>query len=372
MERRTDLDLLRGLFIAWMTLNHTPTAIRLYTDQPLGFVSAAEGFIFLSAYLLGLLARWRSPPADAARFRSMLLRRARHLYLVHLGMLAWVFVIAGVLLPHHEAFANFVRPLLADAPAALLSAALLLYQPPLFDILPLYVAFLLLTPLLLLGARRWGWRTVMLCSALCWLAGQFPVQATIAESLRGSFSAFQPGSFDPLAWQFLWASGIALGHSGSARPFSARSRRNVILFCLPVALLFFALRHPWLPPHFDLWRVDWRPDKWHLGPIRLFNFYVLAALLFCLGPRLRPLLSPLRPLALLGRSALPVFTTHICLSVLVVGSIEALELPEASRLSLLAAELCLLFGLAATLDSRRRGPIRASPAPAVSYTETSG
>ena len=42
---------------------------------------------------------------------------------------------------------------------------LLLHQPPLFDILPLYVIFLGVTPLLLSFARRRGWGMMLIVSA---------------------------------------------------------------------------------------------------------------------------------------------------------------------------------------------------------------
>ncbi len=53
MSRRAELDALRGLMLVTMVLTHLPTRLRSYSDQPLGFVSAAEGFVFLSAFVAG-------------------------------------------------------------------------------------------------------------------------------------------------------------------------------------------------------------------------------------------------------------------------------------------------------------------------------
>ena len=53
MSRRTELDSLRGLLLLLMALTHLPTRMSAYANQPLGFVSAAEGFVFLSAFLAG-------------------------------------------------------------------------------------------------------------------------------------------------------------------------------------------------------------------------------------------------------------------------------------------------------------------------------
>src|ERR1035437_8338943 len=56
LERRPELDALRGLFLVWMTLTHLPTRFSDYLNQPIGFVSSAEGFVFISALLVGRLS----------------------------------------------------------------------------------------------------------------------------------------------------------------------------------------------------------------------------------------------------------------------------------------------------------------------------
>ena len=55
LERRPELDGLRGLFLVWMTLTHLPTHFSDLVNSPLGFVSPAEGFVFVSAFLVGRL-----------------------------------------------------------------------------------------------------------------------------------------------------------------------------------------------------------------------------------------------------------------------------------------------------------------------------
>ncbi|MCU1296441.1 MAG: acyltransferase family protein [Acidobacteriaceae bacterium] len=49
-QRRPELDALRGLMLTLMTLAHLPTQAQVITNQQLGFVSEAEGFVFLSAF----------------------------------------------------------------------------------------------------------------------------------------------------------------------------------------------------------------------------------------------------------------------------------------------------------------------------------
>jgi len=42
-QRLPELDALRGLFLVWMTLTHMPTRFSDFVNQPIGFISSAEG-----------------------------------------------------------------------------------------------------------------------------------------------------------------------------------------------------------------------------------------------------------------------------------------------------------------------------------------
>src|SRR5277367_5072949 len=55
LPRMPELDALRGLFLVWMTLTHLPTHFSDLVNQPFGFISSAEGFVFLSALLVARL-----------------------------------------------------------------------------------------------------------------------------------------------------------------------------------------------------------------------------------------------------------------------------------------------------------------------------
>ena len=55
LQRLPELDALRGLFLVWMTLTHLPTRFSDFVNQPFGYISSAEGFVFLSALLIGRL-----------------------------------------------------------------------------------------------------------------------------------------------------------------------------------------------------------------------------------------------------------------------------------------------------------------------------
>src|SRR4051812_30103828 len=70
-QRQPELDALRGLMLTLMTLAHLPTQAHVVTNQQLGFVTEAEGFVFLSAFLTGrIFARI----ANESRFPTVIKR----------------------------------------------------------------------------------------------------------------------------------------------------------------------------------------------------------------------------------------------------------------------------------------------------------
>ena len=75
LPRKPEFDALRGLFLVWMTLTHLPTRMSDLVNQPFGFISSAEGFVFLSALPC---CRWRiDVEAIANRLGQRLLIIAR-------------------------------------------------------------------------------------------------------------------------------------------------------------------------------------------------------------------------------------------------------------------------------------------------------
>jgi hypothetical protein len=168
LPRLPDLDALRGIMLIGMTLTHLPTGASHYSNQLLGFVSWAEGFVLLSALLAGRvyggLLRQRSLKVV---FKRVWMRSVK-IYGYHLGLLAVAFtlVAAVALHTHRPALLGLLDFYLAHRLQAVVSSIFLLYCPPLLDILPMYILFLFLTPIILGAGRRWGWKVVLIPSGL--------------------------------------------------------------------------------------------------------------------------------------------------------------------------------------------------------------
>ena len=327
-NRLWQLDALRGLMLVLMTLTHIPTRLTEPMGQPFGFVSAAFGFVFLSAMLVGRVHGRRLPQMGRSGIRRALWRRAGVVYACHLGLLAVLFGIlphTGIV-PEKGPLPGMMWFFNSDPTVALVGAVTLLYQPGMLDILPMYVIFLLVSgDILAIGARR-GWGGIFVVSALLWLLAQTGLAGLaydrLAETLPLSIPRAVTGAFDLLGWQAVWIGGLAMGASLAAgwQPQPARWPRGLIAAAVLIALAGFVWRHAVgqipFPPD-NAWNALF--SKWHMGPLRVLNALALLVLLMRFGPRgdaPAPLWAPLQAL---GRAALPVFCTHVVVAMLVLG-----------------------------------------------------
>jgi len=359
MNRLLEIDALRGLLLVLMVINHTPSPLRTLTNQPLGFVSAAEAFVFVSACLCGLVFGRRLRDGGLPEVRRLARRRARQIYTGHVLTLLFCFAIIGQGLGHLHPFYNMVHLYLAQPTKAAVSALLLLYQPPLLDILPMYLLFLLFTPFILDMLVRAGFRPVLVVSLLLWLAAQCGLKEWLVGALTDDWLVTAPGAFNLLAWQLLWVSGLFLGY----RLQQQRPKRAVLILprvpwpaLVGVALFFFCWRWSWIPLAVNFGEPGWLLDKWRLGPLRLLNFFTLLYLALWLGPYLAKALGGLKPLTLIGRNTLPLFCLHACFSLLAIGVIELYALPDGWRYSILTLQLALILGSSLVLDKLSNNP----------------
>jgi hypothetical protein len=356
MQRQTELDWLRGLMLVLMTVTHLPTWFSPHFGQPFGYVSAAEGFVFLSAYLVGSVYghKARTRGYDAMR-RALWLRTAK-VYAAHVALLLFLLLVLVPYALSHDArsIADLASYYVERPRLALASGIVLAYNPPLLDILPMYVLFLAASPVVLRVGMARGFAGLLVVSAIVWLFAQYDggrhVYHALADLVGWPVPYGATGAFSFLAWQFLWLAGLYLGASREAPRSSVDPRRARLLVhaALVVAVGFFALRHfvgqvpfasaPVLAALFD---------KWHLGPLRLLNFAVLAFLAVH-GRAVLVAWAAQSPLAVLGRSSLTVFCAHlvICLALLALAGDAPRPHLSVLEIAVVAATLGALYAVA--------------------------
>lgn len=328
----------------------------------MGFFTTAEGFVFVSAFLAGMLFRRRTDESGFVAARSATIWRAWRIYRAHLLTVSFGFVIGSFFLGQFPGVGTLLDQYLKNPAAALVGSAVLLFRPPLMDILPMYIWFSLLTPLAFLAAQRWGWKVVIYTSLAVWLISQTRVRDLLVTACRG-VPYVELGPFDILAWQLLWISGLFFGQrfqSGGAVTHIPSSLQRV----LPALVIgFLAWRWGSIYLGVDLSNQMWLLDKWHLGPLRLINFFAMAWLISKLLKRVECGEAWLRPLSLIGRHMLPVFCCQICLSILLIGIVEPLKDQEPIASVLVIFQLLSAFLLAWLLEwlARRQNSTAVRP-----------
>jgi hypothetical protein len=316
VQRRPEIDALRGVFLVWMTLSHLPTHLSDLVNEPFGFVSSAEGFVFLSALLVARLYIRRAAEAGAA-LRTKLWKRALRLYGYHLTLLAFAYTIAAAfgVMAHRLALINLLNFYLAHPFPAIVGSLLLIYCPPLLDILPIYVIFLLITPFLLAIAAHRGWKGILLASGSVWLLAQFGLRAWVHDVVVHVTTLQIPlqdtGSFNLFAWQMVWVSGLYIGAiSAQEGRFFGRPPRFVYQISALICIFFVGVRHNWYGNHLTQQTLGMQLDKWQIGPLRLVNLIAFACFIYW-SRKLLTRLFVIEPFIMLGKASLQVFCAHL-------------------------------------------------------------
>lgn len=361
LDRRPELDALRGLFLVWMTLTHLPTRFSDLVNSPLGFVSSAEGFVFVSAFLVGRLYI-RETFEDETGVRLKLWKRSLKIYGYHLIMLALAFTIAAAFAmhTHKAAIYNLLDFYIAHPVTAVLGSLLLLYCPPLLDILPMYVIFLFLTPLVLSGSMRFGWKKVLLASGGVWLVAQYGlrdwVHNWIVHVTHLQIPLQETGAFNLFAWQAVWVVGLWLGARSAMHEATLRRIPGwVSALCGAACIFFVGVRWGWLGPHLTQTALSIQLDKWQIGWLRVINLITFSIAAYWLRKYLLRWVA-IEPFLTLGKASLRVFCAHVVfvflgLSFLVRDVGEDVGAPPeqlhgAAAAILLAATFVFLFLLA--------------------------
>ncbi|RYX97633.1 MAG: OpgC domain-containing protein [Comamonadaceae bacterium] len=327
MTRRWELDALRGLMLVLMVLTHLPTRLSSPMGQPFGYVSAAEGFVLLSAYMAGMVYARLARKKGIDAMRKAFFKRALKVYLAHAATLLFLFtVIAFVGIKVDQPAVKDLMSFYLSHPApALAWGLLLIYAPPLLDILPMYIVFMLVSPWVLAHALRRGWIGVMVLSMAFWLLAQFGLGEWVYDTtvaLTGLPVPFhETGSFATFSWQFLWIFGLWMGASRTAlwsQPFVFPGW--AIVLASAMALVGMVWRHTMGQAAFGAnINLNLLFDKWLLGPLRLIDLFALVIVTIRFGPWVKDRMPRMRWLESMGAASLPVFCAHLVIVLLALA-----------------------------------------------------
>jgi hypothetical protein len=327
-KRDLRVDLLRGFCIFSMVVDHFGGDSWLYaiTGGNRFYVSAAEGFIFISGFIWGQAYRAKRDRSGLQSAMADALRRARTLYLATIALtliFSALYLYTDVALWTGRDFGLGI-----DSWQEITVAALTLhYTYHGTDILAMYTLLLVIAPLVLLLLTVGEWWLVLVPSWLLWLAYQvYPEEAAVPWYIRHG------ENFPLAAWQVLFVTGQVLGfYRGALTAWLQRFRRmRVVLLALGVAVTLGLISLAWGADNgfFDIDPnvLDESFFKVPLRPARIVAFSSVAIVAYTSATYLWvPLRRVLGWLMLpLGQAALYCYIVHFFLIVLVYNLAPAL------------------------------------------------
>lgn len=318
-ERDLRLDLFRGLALWLIFLDHIPSnAVSWVTIRNYGFSDATEIFVFISGFTAAFVYGRAMHEHGFVVAGARVLKRAWQIYVAHVFLFAiYIAEIAYVaqsfdnpLYGEEMGVLNFLN----QPDVTIIQALLLKFKPVNMDVLPLYIALLILfAPILWLLLRRPSAALGLsaLLYALTWYFGW-----NIPAWPKGVWL------FNPFAWQLLFVFGAwcALGGSQQLK----RWLDSPITFALAIVYLLFALGivmtwyFPWLAAYVPKFVSDaiYPISKTNLDVLRLLHFFSLAVVTLWFVPRGWPVLNArvFRPMIVCGQHSLEIFCLGVFLA----------------------------------------------------------
>lgn len=375
-DRDLRVDFFRGLALWWIYTDHIPgNVLGDYSLRNFAMCDATEVFVLLAGFGAGLAYGSVMDRQGYLYAAADALSRAWTLYIAHIFLfVVYTAQVAYSATALDRAFylEETRLDVLADAPyRALLEALLLRFQPNLLNILPLYVALLLILALALPLLRR---PALLFATSL---AGYAVVRVTGINLQSWTGDGW---FFNPLAWQVLFMIGAILAYAPPRLP----------RLCWPIDVLSLLVL---LSGIIVIWVIDIHPrilasmpasvirfviteDKTGLHPFRLISILSLAWLTVRLVPHDAAWLRTRAagPLVLIGQNSLPVFCSGIFLGFLARLGLEANEgVAMQVAVNLLGALAMLAVGgLAAWYRGKGRLPAsrQSVSLPAAARTDT--
>lgn len=312
MNRYLTLDFFRGVLLIIMTFDHITD--RLIT-WGFGYFSAAEGFVFLSGIVAGIVFSNKQVTLGNKAVRRYLFRRAFKIYQFHLLCLLILFILVQINFSNYNAFWEITDFQLVDKPFLIFLLSIpFLYLPFQIDILPMYCVFILVSAVFFnLDSMRK--RTIFLIlSFVLWLINSFGLSKEIANYLL-IYIPVALGKFEMCAWQFLFFLGVFIGHLQSRDKLSSINKLPVFILALFVAASALIMKRITLD---EIYLGSINLTGIHaLGVIRLMNFLSIVYIIYYLSANYYKGLQQ-RLINILGQNSLHVFVYQTIMIIILI------------------------------------------------------
>lgn len=360
MGRLTIIDGFRGFFLLFMGVHHfntiLGTTLGMINHHRLGWVEDAQGFVFISGLVVGVVYGrkfMRRPDAIYAP----ILARVKTIYMHQAALI--LILLAAALYLGPEAARPF-RPYVEDPTTFSAASLMLLTASSNMGILPMYIYFLLVTPIAFrILAKGWDVPYALIMLGF-WLFAQTGLVELAADSLGGTMGIRFNLGFDIFGWQALFFSGLYFGFRMVEAPLNLdylREQQYRVTFLVAMAIIvglaafdrFIGADLGGVAFTAEVWA---RTDRGLLAWIYPFSFLLYLFVIVWLlhvgrDDRAAPIrwmaatvawVFSARPLVYLGQHSLHVFSWHILVYYALAQFAPPLGLGEfASSLLLIAA-----------------------------------
>ncbi|UWQ99304.1 OpgC domain-containing protein [Rhodobacteraceae bacterium S2214] len=289
------LDFYRGIAMLIIFTSHTPGNFwGDWIPGRFGFSDATEIFVFCSGMASAIAFGGSYDRRGWVLGTARVLFRCWQVYWAHICLF---FALAFMLIAL-DSFGfekNYVNSLnlgqfFNDTKDHLFGLLTLTYVPNYFDILPMYIAILLMMPIVMGLASVHVGLAFAFCAAL-WFIAQTRIMMMLgieqfAVSLPASLTSDRPWFFNPFAWQLVFFTGFAL-----VRGWIPRPPVNAVLVTIAaiIVLGMMTLSHVAIREWGFSWAGDWRRANPHLvtktdfGLGRYTHFLALAYLAYAVA-----------------------------------------------------------------------------------------
>lgn len=371
------IDGFRGIFLLFMMIAHgdviVDTVAGKLNHHRFGWVEDAQGFVFMSGLVVGLVYGGRYLRGGYDTMRMAVWARIRTIYSHQIALILLFLTVALVTLNAGITPPAVLAPYAAEPVLFPLLSAILVTGSLHMGILPMYIVFLMLTPLAIVLIAR---RHYMLYGAIMvalWAIAQTQLldHATVAleRGLADAGHRVRLGIyFNPLGWQVLFFAGLVIGVLTASKRLDlsiARTpeARTVFLVCVAMFVLYGIYDRivfdDLLGRAFSA-QVLAQVDRGNFSLIYLLAFAVNLFGFFWLltsgrtdaNPVLRAVANlthrivTLPPLVFLGQHSLHVFSAHIVLVYVLTWVYQDGPPGELEGTLVLAGSLAMLFAVA--------------------------
>ncbi len=299
------LDFYRGIAMFIILASHTPrNFLSLWIPARWGFSDATEIFVFCSGMASAIAFGSSYDRRGWLLGTARVAQRVWQVYWAHIGM----FIFAAAMLAAIDYYGGFDKNyigslnlwrLFDDPSLPLIGLFTLTYVPNYFDVLPMYMAILVMMPAVM-AVARYDLRVLAGALALIWLLAQSALWDYSSFAFEGLNFPAEPWSdrhwfFNPFGWQVVFFTGFAFIRGWIPAPpiriWLIALAAAVLIVNIPLSSI--GVRELGLD-----WAKDWRSayngwfDKSDLGVLRYVHFLALAYIAWVIagphGSRLRP------------------------------------------------------------------------------------